>query len=112
MDQRGKRRLHWKPTVRQVAACKPWLQSEIEVLHPKVIVCLGATAAQSILGRPVPIGAARGKFFADNGHVVFITIHPSAIFRQSGKEEQEQEYRRFLADMQRLQRKLREIAAA
>jgi uracil-DNA glycosylase len=111
--QRGKRRLHQKPTVRQVIACKPWLQSEIGLLQPKVIVCLGATAAQSILGRVVPIGQARGKFFpGDNGHAVFITIHPSAIFRQRGKDEREEEYRRFLADILRVQRKLCEIEAA
>ena len=61
--QRGKRRLHQKPLVRQVIACKPWLQAELEIIQPKVIVCLGATAAQSVLGRPVRIAQERGKFF-------------------------------------------------
>jgi uracil-DNA glycosylase len=110
--QRGKRRLHQKPAIRQVTACKPWLQSELEVIHPKVVVCLGATAAQSILGRVVTIGEARGKFFDGDGAAVFITIHPSSIFRRREKSEQEDEYRHFVADMRRVQRKLRDLAAA
>jgi DNA polymerase len=111
--QRGKRRLHQKPAVRQVIACKPWLRAEIESIHPKLIVCLGATAAQSILGRVVPIGQARGKFFnGEGGEAVFITIHPSAIFRQQEKSDQEQEYHRFVADIRLVERKLRGMAAA
>jgi DNA polymerase len=111
--QRGKRRLHQKPAVRQIMACKPWLEAEIESIHPKLIVCLGATAAQSILGKVVPIGQARGKFFnGQRGEAVFITIHPSAIFRQREKSEREQEYLRFVADMCLVERKLRGMAAA
>ena len=111
--QRGKRRLHQKPAVRQIMACKPWIESEIESIHPNLLVCLGATAAQSILGRLVPIGQARGKFFnGQRGEAVFITIHPSAIFRQREKSEREEEYRRFVADMRLVERKLRGMAAA
>jgi len=111
--QRGKRRLHQKPAIRQVTACKPWLQSELEVIHPKVVICLGATAAQSILDRVVPIGQQRGKFFdGTHGEAVFITIHPSSIFRHREKSEREEEYRHFVADMRRVQRKLRGMAAA
>ena len=111
--QRGKRRLHQKPAVRQIMACKPWLEAEMESIHPKLVVCLGATAAHSILGRVVPIGQARGKFFnGQRGETVFITIHPSAIFRQREKSEREQEYRRFVADMRLVERKLRGMAAA
>jgi len=111
--QRGKRRLHQKPAVRQIMACKPWIESEMESIHPKLLVCLGATAAQSILGRVVPIGQARGKFFnGQRGEAVFITIHPSAIFRQREKSEREEEYRRFVADMRLVERKLRGMAAA
>ena len=111
--QRGKRRLHQKPAVRQIMACKPWLEAEIESIHPKLIVCLGATATQSILGKVVPIGQARGKFFnGQRGEAVFITIHPSAIFRQREKSEREAEYRRFVADMRLVERKLRGMAAA
>src|ERR1044071_9009411 len=97
--QRGKRRLHQKPAVRQIMACKPWIESEMESIHPKLLVCLGATAAQSILGRVVPIGQARGKFLnGQRGEAVFITIHPSAIFRQREKSEREEEYRRLVAE--------------
>jgi len=111
--QRGKRRLHQKPAVRQIMACKPWLEAEMESIHPKLVVCLGATAAHSILGRVVPIGQARGKFFnGQRGETVFITIHPSAIFRQREKSEREHEYRRFVADMRLVERKLRGMAAA
>jgi len=111
--QRGKRRLHQKPAGRQIMACKPWIESEMESIHPKLVVCLGATATQSILGRVVSIGQARGKFLnGQRGEAVFITIHPSAIFRQREKSEREEEYRRLVADMRLLERKLRGMAAA
>jgi uracil-DNA glycosylase len=111
--QRGKRRLHQKPSIRQVSACKPWLDAEIQVIQPKVVVCLGATAAQSMAGRIVKITRERGKFFdSDNGAAVFITIHPSSIYRLREREEQEKEYRRFVTEMKLVGRKLRSLAAA
>jgi uracil-DNA glycosylase len=111
--QRGKRRLHQKPLIRQVVACKPWLEAEIQAIHPKVVVCLGATAAQSMMGRIVRITQERGKFLdGDSGAAVFVTIHPSSIYRLREKDEQEKEYRRFVAEMKTVQRKLRSIAAA
>jgi uracil-DNA glycosylase len=111
--QRGKRRLHQKPLIRQVVACKPWLEAEIEAIHPKVVVCLGATAAQSMVGRIVRITQERGKFFnSDDGAAVFITIHPSSIYRLREKDAQEKEYRRFVAEIKLVGRKLRGIAAA
>jgi uracil-DNA glycosylase family protein len=111
--QRGKRRLHQKPSIRQVIACKPWLEAEIQVIHPKVVVCLGATAAQSMAGRIVKITQERGKFLdSDNGAAVFITIHPSSIYRLREREEQEKEYRRFVTEMKLVGRKLRSLAAA
>jgi len=110
--QRGKRRLHQKPSIRQVVACKSWLEAEIEVVHPKVIVCLGATAALSMVGRTVRITQERGKFFdTDSGAAVLITIHPSSIYRLREKDEQENEYRRFVAEMKLVARKLRRAAA-
>ncbi|MPZ75702.1 MAG: UdgX family uracil-DNA binding protein [Deltaproteobacteria bacterium] len=110
---RGKRRLHQKPSIRQVTACKPWLEAEIEVLRPKILVCMGATAAQSVLGKTVLITKERGKFIdSDFGRVTFVTIHPSAIFRQRDKEEQKKEYRRFAAEMKLVQHKLQSLAAA
>jgi DNA polymerase len=111
--QRGKRRLHQKPLIRQVVACKPWLEAEIQAIHPKVVVCLGATAAQSMAGRIVKITQERGKFLeTDSGVTIFISIHPSSIYRLREKDEQEKEYRRFVADMKLVERKLRGMAAA
>jgi uracil-DNA glycosylase family protein len=105
---RGKRRLHQKPAIRQVAACRPWLEAELEVVKPKIVVCLGATAAQSVLGKPVLITKERGKFIeSDSGPVTFITIHPSAIYRLREKDEQEKEYRRFAEELKLVSRKLR-----
>jgi uracil-DNA glycosylase family protein len=110
---RGKRRLHQKPAIRQVAACKPWLEAELETLRPKIVVCMGATAAQAVLGRAVPITKERGKFInSESGLPAFITIHPSAIYRHPSKEEQEKEYRRLVAEMKTVQRKLIKLKTA
>lgn len=111
--QRGKRRLHQKPVIRQVVACKPWLGAEIQAVHPKVVVCLGATAAQSMAGRIVRIMQERGKFLdPDSVPAIFITIHPSSIYRLREKDQQEKEFSRFAAEMTSVQRKLRSLAAA
>jgi uracil-DNA glycosylase len=107
---RGKRRLHQKPSIRQVTACRPWLEAEIEVLRPKLLVCMGAVAAQSVIGKAVPITQSRGKFLkSDLGPLTFITIHPSAIYRHPEKKEQEKEYRRFAEEMKLVGRKLRSL---
>lgn len=111
--QRGKRRLHQKPLIRQVMACKPWLDAEIALLRPKVVVCLGATAAQSLAGRTIRITQERGRFLdPDSVPAIFITIHPSSIYRLQEKEEQENEFRRFAAEMKLVERHLRRLAAA
>jgi uracil-DNA glycosylase len=107
---RGKRRLHQKPSIREVLACKPWLEAEIEALRPSIVVCMGATAAQSFVGRPVAITKERGRFIAsETGPLVFVTIHPSAIYRHREKQEQEEEYRRFAAEIRLLKKKLQSI---
>lgn len=82
-ELRGKRRIHAKPSVAHIAACRPWLTAELRVVRPEVIVCLGATAARAVLGRPVPIGATRGRPLDDpvEGARVFVTAHPSAVLR-------------------------------
>jgi DNA polymerase len=104
---RGKRRLHQKPSVREVAACRPWLEAEIEQVKPKVVVCMGATAAQSVLGRPVPITRERGKFIeSKTGPAIFITTHPSSILRQREDADREREYNRFASEMKLVRRKL------
>ncbi len=111
--QRGKRRLHQKPLIRQVEACKPWLQAEFQIIRPKVVVCLGGTAAQSVLGRLVRIAQERGKFYdGHHGEPIFVTIHPSSILRRREKAEREVEYRHFVSEMKLVQRKLRGLVAA
>jgi uracil-DNA glycosylase family protein len=109
----GKRRKHQKPLMREVMACKPWLEAELELVQPKIVVCMGATAAQAILGKPVLITKERGKFIDSNaGFATFITVHPSAIYRHPSKEDQEKEYRRLVTEMKMVQRKLVHLKAA
>jgi DNA polymerase len=107
----GKRRKHKRPLMSEVMACKPWLNAELELVQPKIVVCLGATAAQSIVGKNVPITQQRGKFLPSEP-ATFITIHPSAIYRHPDREEQEKEYRRFVSEMKLVQRKLLRMEAA
>jgi uracil-DNA glycosylase len=110
---RGKRRLHQKPSIRQVVACRPWLEVEIEAVQPQILVCMGATAAQSVVGKPVPIMKERGKFIDSAlGKLAFVTIHPSAILRQRDKDEREEEYGRFASEMKLVKRKLQSLSAA
>jgi uracil-DNA glycosylase len=91
-----------------VAACRPWLEAELESVRPKIVVCLGATAAQAVLGKPVSITKERGKFIdSSSGLLTFITIHPSAIYRQ--REKDQQEYRRFAEELKLVSRKLRSL---
>ena len=97
----------------EVMACRPWLEAELDLIKPKILVCMGATAAQSVLRRPVPITQERGKFVkTDLAPITFMTIHPSEIYRHPEKEEQEKEYRRFAAEIKTVQRKLQALKAA
>ena len=96
---RGKRRIHQKPNWSEIAACRPWLDAELAVVKPRVLVCLGATAAQALLGRQFRVTRERGKpvdsDLADN---VLATIHPSAILR-GDPADREREYEGFVADL-------------
>jgi uracil-DNA glycosylase len=96
---RGKRRLHGKPNAREIAACKPWLEAEIAVIKPKVLVCLGATAAQALLGRSFRVSRERGHPVPSTlaAHVL-ATVHPSALLR-ARDAEREAEIARFIADL-------------
>src|SRR5919206_1186491 len=79
---RGKRRLHEKPNAREIAACRPWLEAELAVLKPEVLVCLGATAAQALLGREFRVSQQRGQFIQSPwARYVMATVHPSSILR-------------------------------
>lgn len=106
----GKRRKHKKPLASEIKACRPWLEAEIEVIKPELVVCLGLTAAQAVLGRPIRLGDERGRFQEGLGRTAFVTIHPSAILRFSEKDEQEQEYAHFVADLKQVGSRLRASA--
>jgi DNA polymerase len=95
---RGKRRIHQKPSWAEAAACRPWLDAELAVVEPRVLVCLGATAAQALLGRQFRVTQQRGQpVESDLAEHVLATIHPSAILRDP--ESREQEYAAFVDDL-------------
>jgi uracil-DNA glycosylase family protein len=100
-EQRGKRRIHAKPSVAHVEACHPWLAAELRVVRPEVIVCLGATAARAVLGRPVAIGAIRGRALEDDveGARVVVTTHPSAVIRIRDRAERDAASAQLVADL-------------
>src|SRR6184192_3654620 len=97
---RGKRRIHAKPSWSELAACRPWLDAELAVVAPRVLVCLGATAAQSLLGKQFRVTKSRGEWVeSDLAEHVTATIHPSAILRQRDDESRQAEYAAFVDDL-------------
>ena len=99
-EPRGKRRIHKKPNAREIAACRPWLDAELELIKPIVVVCLGATAAQSLLGRDFRVTQRRGEIFeTDFAPHVMATVHPSSILRAPDSETRAEELRRFVDDL-------------
>ncbi|MEZ2328539.1 UdgX family uracil-DNA binding protein [Mesorhizobium sp. RCC_202] len=108
-EPRGKRRIHSKPNAGEIQACRWWLDKELGLIKPNLVVALGATAAQSLLGKAVPITKMRGDVIErEDGVRVFLTIHPSFILRIREQEDKEAERERFLKDM----RKVRELMGA
>src|SRR5579883_1754668 len=102
-EPRGKRRIHKKPNATEIAACRPWLDAEIALLKPRVVVCLGATAAQSLLGRDFRVTQHRGEFVKSPlAPYVMATVHPSSILRAPDDETRHEEMRRFVADLKKL----------
>jgi DNA polymerase len=102
---RGKRRIHQKPDRWQISACLPWLEAEIGMVHPEALVCLGATAAQALLGSQVRIGRDRGKpIESDLAELVSITAHPSSILRAQDDEERRIAMDEFVADLKSVAR--------
>jgi uracil-DNA glycosylase family protein len=99
-EPRGKRRIHAKPSAGEIAACRPWLDAELAVLEPEVIVCLGATAAQALLGRQFRVSTQRGRWVKSPlAPRVLATVHPSAILRAPDDEARATETRRFVDDL-------------
>lgn len=100
-EPKGKRRLHKKPNAREIAACLPWLDKEIELIKPKVLVCLGATAAQALLGRNFRVSVQRGKLVPSNlAPHALATVHPSSILRQQTVEDRRRAMAHFIADFE------------
>ena len=109
--QQGKRRIHAKPTGIEISACRPWLEAELGSIKPELIVCLGATAAQSLMGREFRITNDRGKFFPHRwAKELVATIHPSAILR--AMDRQEEEYQHFLQDLRLIAARIAELDKA
>lgn len=111
-EPRGSRRIHAKPSAREVKACRPWLEAEIKVVKPKMIVCLGATAAQSLMGPSFRLTQHRGEALkTDWAPWLLATNHPSAILRVPDEEMRRRSREQFFADMKIVAKKLAEVGA-
>jgi uracil-DNA glycosylase family protein len=103
----GKRRLHQKPNARELGACLPWLEAELEVVRPRILVCLGATAAQALLGRAFRVTTQRGELVESKlAEYVTATVHPSSILRARDDAERHEQMSGFVSDLQKVARVL------
>ena len=106
-EARGKRRIHAKPNATEIQACRPWLEAEIALVQPQVLVCLGATAAQALLGRDFRVSRQRGEMIPSPlAPHVMATVHPSSILRAPDDETRRLERERFVEDLKRVARVL------
>lgn len=102
-EPRGKRRIHKKPNAGEITACRPWLEAEISLVKPKIIVCLGATAAQALLGSKFKVSKQRGQFIESTlAPYIMATVHPSSILRAPDDETRHLEKRRFIDDLKKV----------
>src|SRR5438067_327260 len=102
-EPRGKRRIHKKPNAEQIRACRPWLDAELAVVKPKVVVCLGATAAQAVIGRTFRVTQHRGEFVdTELEPLVTATVHPSSILRAPDDRSRQAEMEAFVRDLRRV----------
>src|SRR5713101_5778194 len=99
-EPRGERRIHQKPNAREIAACRPWLEAELRLVKPKLLVCLGSTAGQTIFGPSFRVTRERGKVLSSKlAPKVVATVHPSALLRQPDEMSRDREYARFVVDL-------------
>jgi len=99
-EPRGKRRIHQKPNSREVAACRPWLEAELRLVRPRLVVALGSTAGQAIFGPSFRVTRERGKLLSSKfAPRVVATVHPSSLLRQPDEESRHREYKHFVADL-------------
>jgi uracil-DNA glycosylase family protein len=111
-EARGKRRIHKKPNARQIKACHPWLEEELRVVRPRLVVCLGATAAQSLLGSSFKVTQHRGEVLNPDGlPPVTATVHPSSILRARDSATRDTEFARFVDDLRGARRALEHLKA-
>ena len=111
-EPRGKRRIHKKPNGVEITACRPWLQSEINVVKPRAIICLGSTAAQAVISPKFKVSIQRGLFVpSDLAEYVTATVHPSSILRAPSDEARRVERQRFVDDLKKIRAALGDIAA-
>jgi DNA polymerase len=109
-EPRGKRRIHAKPNAAEIAACRPWLDAEVATVRPRAIVCLGATAAQALLGRAFKVSERRGEFVSSPlAPLLMATVHPSSLLRAPDTETRHREIERFVRDLAKLAAALREL---
>lgn len=100
--QRGKRRIHDKPNALEITACKPWLEAEIESVQPKLVIALGATAAQGMLGKNFRVTRRRGEIIrVEKYPPILATVHPSSLLRQATSEDRHRETHLFIADLKK-----------
>lgn len=112
-EPRGKRRIHQKPNASEVAACRPWLDGELAAVKPEIVVCLGATAAQAILGKSFRVTKQRGEFLqSPEGYTVVATVHPSSILRAPDEDARHQEMRLFVDDLRKVAERMNTKRAA
>jgi len=97
--QRGKRRLHQRPSTGHIEACRWWLQREVELVEPRIIVALGAIAARSLFSKPVKIASARGMPLKFGNHLILVTIHPSYLLRLRAQTGFDRERAMFLKEL-------------
>ena len=110
-EERGKRRLHKKPSAPEIRACRPWLEAEILLIQPEVIVCLGATAAHTVFGPQYRVTEERGKFVAHPwAPRATSTVHPSAILRAPDEELRHLEFERFVEDLKKVREAIKTTA--
>jgi uracil-DNA glycosylase family protein len=99
-EPRGKRRIHQKPNSREITACRPWLEAELRIVRPSVLVCLGSTAAQAIFGPAFRVTRERGKVLeSEFTSRIVATVHPSSLLRQPDEESRRREYALFVYDL-------------
>ena len=107
-EPRGKRRIHKKPNHLEITACRPWLDAEIAVVKPEVVVCLGATAAQALLGSKFKVTERRGEIISSNiAPVIVATVHPSSVLRAPDDEKRHDEMAKFIDDLNQVAKALR-----